>query len=300
MASGPDNSAARLLALLAGTRGEQGGTPTREVWSRVFPESSRLADTTRLTAAVIDLSDQVAADIRQLPGEPHDKLLEWKPNVDRLLLCSLQNGDSSWGNHSSLLDDKTIYSLDLCATKLSAAAPERVLEADELKTFHDRIRELLREVIDSSLEADIKAFIVDQLHEIDRALQLYRVRGIRVVTKALEAVAGQALANGHLANRAASTPAGRSAWEVIRDLTAVSTLTENLAPFVVSVAVWLAGGQMPMVQLSGPGEPSPTVIIVEATSCDELLLEAHEPERLLLKGPELPAEGAERDGDGGS
>ena len=59
-----------------------------------------------------------------------------------------------------------MYSLKLCALKLSAAQPEAVLDDAEIDRLHDEVRDLLGEALRSSLAPDVRSLSITFMRSI--------------------------------------------------------------------------------------------------------------------------------------
>jgi hypothetical protein len=99
--------------------------------------------------------------------------------------------------------------LELGAQALSKRRTENEIGEEELAQLKGEIESLTEKVITSeSLSAQLKAFIVEKLETIRRAIQVYRLRGIIDLRKAFEESLGGIFVNKPDFERAKETEEG--------------------------------------------------------------------------------------------
>src|SRR5205085_7285799 len=92
--------------------------------------------------------------------------------------------------------------LSLGADELSRRHIELSINEDELKEILREVNELFEEVSSSSLEKELKTYILTQLELIRRGINEYRITGIKRLQEALATTIGSMLINRDLINQA--------------------------------------------------------------------------------------------------
>lgn len=84
-----------------------------------------------------------------------------------------------------------VHSLKLCSSLLHRRSPEPVLSEEVAADLQSRVHELIREVLATEdLDRQTKAWIVERLSEVERALRDVEIRGHRGVEEAVDRLVG--------------------------------------------------------------------------------------------------------------
>jgi hypothetical protein len=153
------------------------------------------------------LSETVARDIRDLPNEPHETFLRWKADVDHVIRGSLLSLDAPWSNYSGHLNDRAMYSLQVCADKLPAddwlvsGSKDNVSSILEL---HSQVRDLIQSILGmTDVDPEVRDFALRHLPMIDEGLQNITLFGSRALVDALSKMCGHVVNDPETARKTA-------------------------------------------------------------------------------------------------
>lgn len=198
MSEAPNNPADRLYRLLRDAQAvrQADRTIVKAAWTSVLqlkPRSEgdpvddallleRLGDVMRLPRLIREQVETVA----QRPDLYLDKLGK--------LEGALQQGmvlNAKWKQVLDKVDTGAMEQLRHTGNLLSAELPEPPADEERLKELHDTVRQLFDEVSSSTIDDDIRDFLLPHIISLDQAIGAIRVRGGEGVTMAASAAIGQ-------------------------------------------------------------------------------------------------------------
>jgi hypothetical protein len=193
MAIKTDNPAGRMFHLLTKAKASGEGSGY-DIWSKVFDIQQRsdvLLDSSQFEvihglAQLRKVLDEIEDGMRSAEGLDLeiDHYIYPLERIRALLLPT----DMSVSNYQTYLQEITpadMTVLALCAMELSKRSAEREANEDELSNLLDDITALYEEILKSSIHKQLKTLILEQLENIRRAIEEYRIGGIRRLRKAL-------------------------------------------------------------------------------------------------------------------
>jgi len=182
------NSAQKLHDLLQKARAHNGNETLRQVWSSVLsvPPSDRDLLYHRI-AEVVDLIRQTEKDIKAISGV--DSKLYLRPFQKIKQLTGMIDLEQSWSAAKELLDDVTMYGLQLSADTLSITSTATMhVRKDFINQIRDDIERLLQELYQEGLSASFKQYISDRTSELYVAVNKYRTTGLKKVAAVVVAM----------------------------------------------------------------------------------------------------------------
>ena len=202
-----DNPAGRLYHILAAAQDRRGDKTVARVWYEVFdinpPSVPVLFDYLR------ELQKLVAETKTQLEQVEEASGLNFLKSFDQIeTVVHVSNLDGPWQRYKERLNPQSdaMTRLELGAQALSGRRTEQIIDEDELSQLKGEIESLSEKIIRSdSLNDDLKAFIMEKLEGIRRAIQVYRLRGITNLRKAFEESLGGIIVNRAEFERAKET-----------------------------------------------------------------------------------------------
>jgi hypothetical protein len=193
--------AARLFNLLSAAaesakrlnpKGQQPGKArARDVWRDVLDaESSSDAQLLEKLAAVYRLPSEIRDRVALLPDVNSDQLVEWLPEIESVFTA--HGLASNWSQYSQPITPTAMYGLKTCSNLLNAPGRDPELSNDVLGDLVHRARELLDDVLAApELDDDVRSFLAESLVDVLRALEDYKISGIVVLDRAVDASAGR-------------------------------------------------------------------------------------------------------------
>jgi len=223
-----NNPAGRLLRICKLLRGITAGVLLKDAWAQVVgTKSDDTPVLLRRIGVVIALVDETEHAIRRLDGVNHELFLKWrKPVVEAFSRLNLV-GENLTSVHQFLSPD-VIMSLEYCDHELSRRCPERTIDAEALKQLLNEIKSLLDDVMEAELPPDIKAFILDKLDALQRAIEMYQFTGLDPVQAAVDGIIGTTIRQGkdHYDNTV-QTDVGNRFWDVCSKAASLVTLAQT-------------------------------------------------------------------------
>ncbi|GAQ00202.1 hypothetical protein [Leptolyngbya sp. NIES-2104] len=191
------SSASRQLhTLLKQAQEMDGQRSIQTIWAEVLEANpSDYAEVCQKVGQLFVLFDDVEQEIRSLKVTDTDVYLVPLNNL-RLSLMSHPILGGVW---ESVRGDFR-QNLDLLAACADIVESQNrgvhELSSEELKDLRQKIGELQNEILKSDIDAEIKAFLINELRKIEASLLNYQIRGSIGVARVSEEVAGRILFSG--------------------------------------------------------------------------------------------------------
>ncbi|EKO3583981.1 hypothetical protein GCS56_003408 [Vibrio metschnikovii] len=188
------DAAGRLLDILTEAKSKSEKWRSRQVWASVFniPENDS-GSLLLMLAELIRLSDQTKKQLIAIDDIDHQLFLKPFVNVERIF--SILNLESSWQPSKQLLDDVTIYGLNVCSDKLSRINQTTSLNDEDLDKIKSMLEQLTDEVLNSDLESPLKEFFIRNLEGLRQSLLLYKINGIDGIEQQIQLNIGTLMFN---------------------------------------------------------------------------------------------------------
>lgn len=239
----------RILSRAQATLTQTGRTSTAiSVWSQVFEAPERAPDTPEQIKVISgllqlrQLINETEEGLRRIEGLP-DRYFRPFERIRSLPEQSLGNlnGDISVQVRSITEGDMTV--LEFCSERLEAQHTEPIINNEELREILQEVSSLFDEVKTSSLDSELKTFILDGLESIRRGIFEYRIRGPQRLKEALAEIIGS-LAMNHDVVRSAGDDGRLARFEkaFYRLAAAVSFASDSTGLLTAVKVALLPGG----------------------------------------------------------
>ena len=205
-----DNPVGRLYEILV--KAKQFTGTGYEIWGQVFEIESVTGDSPDVNEDAIfevlsrivqlrALVNEAKESLMNLEGVNHELYLTPFPNI--IPVVKIDNfPTSNFELYIQKINESDMALLSLGADELSRRHIEPSINEDELKEILREVNELFEEVSSSSLEKELKTYILTQLELIRRGINEYRITGIKRLQEALATTIGSMLINRDLINQA--------------------------------------------------------------------------------------------------
>lgn len=192
-----DNAAGRLYTLLSQARGLSGDG--YQIWGSVFgsPLKKEIGDykdelIIEITEGLIQLRrliDEVESNLKKIEGINLSLYLTPFNRIrDAIKLSRLTT--SNYHVHLLGITEGDMTVLAFCAEALSKYSREPAVDEEQLEELLNSIGGLYTSVFASSLDEELKVFILDELEMLRRAIHEFRVRGFDRLKEEMPGVVG--------------------------------------------------------------------------------------------------------------
>jgi hypothetical protein len=183
------NPAARLYDILDRAKKSGQSTPAFNIWQEVFElRDMPQNEVFRYIGALRELVDEVKYLVTS--NMKINKTL-FLSRYDRIeAATNIVNLGVSWGNSRGFLDDATMLSLAHISEELSKFHEEKEIESDLLRHLEEELRGIMQAVYESDMNEKLRILLLDELPAVLRALQEYRISGVKEMRKAIEQIYG--------------------------------------------------------------------------------------------------------------
>jgi hypothetical protein len=175
----PNNPAGRLLEICRTFRKKQDSTQVRDIWSEItgVPKTDMATLLARVGVA-LSLIDATRTSIRRIEGISHDLFLQWEAPVSAGL--GKLNFDDGYNIAETrrLINEAVIARLEFCDHELSRHSKEPRITQEELDGILADLKKLGSDVLAADFPPDVKAFFVDKIDLLERAILLLRFNGV--------------------------------------------------------------------------------------------------------------------------
>jgi hypothetical protein len=184
-----DNPAGRLHKLLTAFRNAEG---SRDSFARILRVSAYSGDALiRSFAQVFVLPDDILNEIRQVDESNYDPdlALRWQDSMADVISTTIFFGEK---NPDSPTFSDFMSSLEYCSYVLHRNRPGHKPAESDMDKLKELISELLAQLKDddSSIDTDLKAFLLSRTEEMARAVNKFEIRGLAGLEEAFDKTIG--------------------------------------------------------------------------------------------------------------
>lgn len=184
-----NNPAGRLLEFVKEAQKIPGDWGSRQGWARLLGvQPNDTASLLRHICPVIELPSLIKEKMTRLENISHDIYLEWVPRIESHL--NQVELSSPWHKFLSGFDQTFKTKLEICDDLLSHNSPEPSLDKQQVQEIQSDVEDLIKDIEASSLDEDLKKYILYYLRKIDDGILEYRIKGIESLKKAFEETYG--------------------------------------------------------------------------------------------------------------
>lgn len=218
-----NNPAGRLLNFLSTCLHIDVGERNRKAWADALGTSEDdMPEVLRRMGCLFETTRQVEDKVRAIEGVNHDLHLRWIPKVH--LLFMNMNFNAKWAHSSQHIDAFVIQGLEFCNDLLSRECPEPPLDEQQLKKVYVDVQAIFDDVVNSSIAAELKRFMIKHLHAIQQGIDDYWILGASNLRTAFEAAAGAAYFEYGVAKEMRNTEIGTKFWNFVGRVAIILTL----------------------------------------------------------------------------
>jgi len=190
--SNPAGRLHRILSEVAAKNGE--GICVRDAWAPVFGCAAKdEAAVLRGLVEVYGLCEEVKNLIRLNPDLNHDLYLASFPKIEKAILPV--NLGQQWKTLRGHLDGEVLARLQFCAEALQGFYSEESISEEDLAQIQEMVSALYDAITDSSISAELKLALLEELDRIKKAILLIKIKGAKGVKEALQSLVGSVVAN---------------------------------------------------------------------------------------------------------
>lgn len=190
--SNPAGRLHRILSEVAAKNGD--GICVRDAWAPVFGCNAKdEAAVLRGLVEVYGLCEEVKNLIRLNPDLNHDLYLASFPKIERAILPV--NLGQQWKALRVHLDGEVLARLQFCAEALQGFYSEESISEEDLSQIQEMVSALSDAITDSSISAELKLALLEELDRIKKAILLIKIKGAKGVKEALQSLVGSVVAN---------------------------------------------------------------------------------------------------------
>ena len=216
--STPNNPAGRLHLILqrAQSLAKTASGSSMNVWPQVLLCAG---DTPRdllfaRIARVQELPNTVNIQMHKVPDlEAIDDYVCWVADLTDSLRRN--NFDESLGNFISAASEANMAWIRQCDRVLQQHFPEPELTKEELKTLRNAAQQLVSEINQSSLDEQLKEYMLYHLDLVDRAIDDYHIVGIESFVRKTESIIGAMVCRSDLTQEATQSQSGERFKQVV-------------------------------------------------------------------------------------
>lgn len=189
------NPAGRLHRMLSEVAKKKGDTlRVRDVWAPIFGcNPTDEPEILRGLVEVYGLCEEVKDLIKFNSDLNHNLYLASFPKIERVILPA--NLTQNWRSLRENLDGEVLARVQFCADALQGFYSEESISEEELSQITELVDDLSQLITDSSMAAELKLALLEELSRIRKSIDLVKIRGAKGVKQALQGLVGSVVAN---------------------------------------------------------------------------------------------------------
>jgi len=185
-----DNPAARLLSLLKKCQQYRGSTPCRQAWKEILKTGDDGALLMARLGKAMELPQVTIDALRESFPNRETMWHHWNSQVSSAFLN--QNLGANWDTFINYIDQHTLNYLQMSSDLLEGKSTTKILEQSNLDEIRREFAQLHEEVINSSMNPEVKKYLIRSLRRIIVSVDEYRLTGALPLLEAVEAMVGHA------------------------------------------------------------------------------------------------------------
>jgi hypothetical protein len=242
------NPAARLQALLdeASLAAAKVKNPRiAQVWAEVLNvDADDLPELLSRLSRVYALPSQIREEMALVPNIDPDQIMEHLPVIEQAFAkFAVQN---QWQQFAETITPAAKYSVATCANVLNGISPEPAIADSDVERLADLARALFDEVMGSDLEPALKQYLGETLAEVLRAIDLYKVNGVRGLEHAIDAAMGRFLRTQPGSTEGRARAAAKKVFGFLKGLSVAIALLNATHSLVNNYGEILWGDEPPL------------------------------------------------------
>ena len=235
-----DNPAARLLAILEEGSKHKKEENCRTVWAKLLNVDTHDSLLMSRLGKVMNLpSDIVDTISKEFPNQ-QDSYKHWCNQVNNGFMQ--QNLCGQWETFGKFIDPHTLAYLRLTAELIQSKANTSLLEETTLSNVRDKVDDILKDVIESDFQEDVKTYLTRSLQRILVVTDEYRISGAIPVLDAMEVTLGHAFFDENYKNTLTQTELGRKIIDALAAVASSVTIAVGLPQLPETFQLLLGGG----------------------------------------------------------
>jgi hypothetical protein len=185
------NPAEQISQIIQAAYQQNRGESIRAVWSKLLGADPRNPyDVYARLNDFINLVESTKLHIKAMPNINQDLYLEPLTNIEQTY--RVYNLQASWESVMNCLSPETTTGLKFLVELFSQNSKEGLIEAPVLDELRQEVETLIALIIETELELEVKAFLLDKLEIMRTAILHYRLSGSQGLKNAAESMIGAA------------------------------------------------------------------------------------------------------------
>lgn len=187
-------------------------------------------------AKMVALARRAEDLVRSIPDVDTSRYLSWKSSVETSFSAiSLVGELTGFVEPLKLADSRALERLGFCADLLSREGRDKVLEQSELEQIRTEIENLKDEVQSSTVEAELKLFMLHQLGTLLDGIDEYSLFGLDSIGRATNQTVGQMFLEVEARQRLSATNFADKFWIIFQRLAQVVSVASGGLQIVATV-----------------------------------------------------------------
>ncbi len=218
------NSASRVYHILDVARKSNSSAAALHVWAQVFnideqQPNRRIIEISKMMGLLYDEVERAQEEMKATPISSE----HYEPAFERIFRAlDVQALGNQWSTYSQHIGPETLQLVGMCADLTpSDGIP---LDDEELSELSEQLRDLRRDIEESDLPSDVKAFFFNHIELLLDAIRKYPIQGTEAFRRAAADAgilfrAGQAMMESNTKNEAFTRPMQQllGAWGKIKE-----------------------------------------------------------------------------------
>ena len=190
------NTARRVRNIVFTAKGQPTGATTLAAWGSTFQTldlPNAQFETYRLLEMLTNQVDSLAREVEGFGLDQSDYQVTFS-NLNSILMVT--NLDTQWQNYQRYITDVVIRQLGIFAQMSQIDEP--VVPLEDFGQLKQDLLDFRDQVIGSAIDDRLKAFVLQQIETILRAIREYPIRGVEAIKDGDKAVVATALSEHEL------------------------------------------------------------------------------------------------------
>jgi hypothetical protein len=151
------------------------------------------------------LAEETEQALREISNLNLNLYLREIPKIKSTIVGLMAAPNAEWNVYRQNINAIEFTVLEFCSDQLSQIPAENSVSKEELKKILAEIEDAYSSINESNLPHELKAFLLDQLESIRRAIHEYSIRGLRRLKEQLSTTLGAIIINQDLLETAVNT-----------------------------------------------------------------------------------------------
>ena len=235
-----DNPASRMLTILEQGKNIQPHTICRQGWQEILHTQGDMSLTLSRLGKVMELPDKIVQTFLDLYPQHPNIWEHWQSKLSTAF--ESQSLNEGWASFFRHIDQTSFTMLKATETLIETKLKIQSLAEEKTVEISSSLHALIEEVSNSSINEDLKFFVIRKIREIIVCIDEYKLTGVMPILDAVDSAVGHGITNKEFADFISTEPTGTKFRDILVDVANLVTSASGIVTIASEAIKLLSNG----------------------------------------------------------